>query len=56
MRSYFLPDQPFSTVVTNMIPNFRVGWLPFMDDPDNFDQFDTLIEDNTHRREQELKA
>ncbi len=34
MRSYFLPDQPFSTVVSNVIPSFRIGWLPFMEDPE----------------------
>jgi hypothetical protein len=48
MRSYFLPDQPFSTVVSNVIPSFRIGWLPFLEDPDQYDQIESENQSKSH--------
>lgn len=33
MLNYFIPQQPFSTVVSQVMPSFKVQWLPCLDDP-----------------------
>ena len=41
ISQYFIPNQPFSTAISRVLPSFNVSWLPCMEEPDYLDKLNS---------------